>query len=139
MKKVVISICIFAQCMLYAGTNKPGNNSVRYVITSSYNAPFVPKENVLWFSNTNIGTITAKAVSNTNYPLVTVQLDFNKKNILTQFSCISCSETIKKGFIRYLEINLGKHGCSSTTTEMVKATLIKKLFPISPMTERRLH
>jgi hypothetical protein len=139
MKKVVISISIFAHSVLAAGTNKPGNNSVRYVITSSYNTPFVPKENVLWFSNSNIGTITAKAFSNTNYPLVTVQFDFNKKNIISQFTCSSCSEAVKKGFIRYLEINLGKHGCSSSTTEMIKTMLIKKFFPISPSIERRLH
>lgn len=139
MKRVVSIFFLLSQHLLFSGTHKPATQKIRYVITSSYNAPFQPKENVLWFSNTNIGKITAKAFSHTDYPLVTVQLDLNQKEIISQFSCVTVSATIKRGFVQYLEKNLCKHGCTENNREIIKRMLCKKLFAASPCVERKLR
>ncbi|MFZ5953782.1 MAG: hypothetical protein ACOYT8_01640 [Candidatus Dependentiae bacterium] len=138
MKRVVIlSLMFLLNGLLFCGTHELSKNKVSFTITSSFNEPFYPKENVLWFSNTNISHVVAYAYSNT-YPVVTLRLDLNKKNLISQFSCTASSDSIKKGFINYLEKNLGNHGCSQDDIKNIKKTIFKKLFPASPLIDRRL-
>lgn len=139
MKRVVIlSLALLWNKFLFCGTKELGKNKATFSITSSFNEPFQPKENVLWFSNTNISHVVIHAYSNNTYPVVTLRLDLSKKNLIAQFSCAASSDSIKKGFIKYLEKNLGNHGCSQDDIKNIKKTIFKKLFPASPLIDTRL-